>query len=200
MKIIDNTSYEEIINSFKNSFNMIKNDKKEIVDAIKFIMLFFSIGLAIEISFCLIAANINIITLQFFFIFYAVIIFLALIIMLFMIFTSLSTIKDINKKIKEYEQIDKNNTDMENKAKKIIEKNIVNSKILKNKDIYNQLIKNKINNYKIDKENQEITISYIDNNKEIIDLKLCTNIHYFDELEEETIIINNNTIETKVKY
>lgn len=117
-----------------------------------------------------------------------------------MIFTSLSTIKDINKKIKEYEQIDKNNTDMENKAKKIIEKNIVNSKILKNKDIYNQLIKNKINNYKIDKENQEITISYIDNNKEIIDLKLCTNIHYFDELEEETIIINNNTIETKVKY
>ena len=35
-----------------------------------------------------------------------------------MIFTSLSTIKDINKKIKEYEQIDKNNTDMENKAKK----------------------------------------------------------------------------------
>ena len=29
-----------------------------------------------------------------------------------------------HKKIKEYEQIDKNNTDMENKAKKIIEKNI----------------------------------------------------------------------------
>ena len=63
-----------------------------------------------------------------------------------------------------------------------------------------RLNENEIDNYKINKDDGTINITYKDKNKELIDINLNINIRYFDEIEKEELIINNNSIDMKIKY
>lgn len=199
MEIINNTSYDEILDSFNNKIEELNKEKKEYNLMIIYSIIFLVLNMFFGCGFVYIGININYSGLQFFFLFYSIVFFYFVLFSVFAMSMFIKTKITINKNMKKYNDINniKNN---EEKIKKIINNDIICSKVLSNKEIYKRLNENEIDNYKINKDDGTINITYKDKNKELIDINLNINIRYFDEIEKEELIINNNSIDMKIKY